>query len=195
MSLLDMLTQQIGGAAAQQMARQLGADQGATSKAIAGALPALVGALARNAASSNGAESLSRALTNDHDGSVLGDIGGFLNQAEQGPGEGILGHILGSRRDTVQAGSSGASGLDVGTITKLLPMLAPLVIGALGQQQRKQGLDAGGLASMLNQEHERFESSTPGLVGNLLDADGDGSVTDDLARMGTSLLGKLLSGR
>ncbi len=90
---------------------------------------------------------------------------------------------------------SRSSGLDVGTITKLLPLLAPIVMGMLGKQQRQQGLDAGGLAGMLSGEQARVERQAPGMLGKLLDADGDGDATDDVLRMGASLLGGLFGKR
>ncbi|MFW6040185.1 MAG: DUF937 domain-containing protein [Gemmatimonadota bacterium] len=61
-------------------------------------------------------------------------------------GAGILEHVLGGRRRTVERGIGQASGLDVSQIAKLLPLLAPIVMAALGKLKRKEGLDAGGLA-------------------------------------------------
>ncbi len=82
-------------------------------------------------------------------------------------------------------------------VTKLLPMLAPVVMGALGRQKRQRGLDAGGLASMLGAERSDMERANPaaGMLGKLLDQDGDGSAVDDIARLGKGLLGGLFGGR
>ena len=67
MSLLEMLTQQLGGDAVQQTSGCLNTDAGSTNKAISAALPVLVGALAKNAASPDGASALANALDRDHD--------------------------------------------------------------------------------------------------------------------------------
>ena len=77
---------------------------------------------------------------------------------------------------------------------KILAMVAPLVMGALGRTQRQQGLDASGLAAMLGREREAVRQTSPdqvGLLTQLLDADDDGSVIDDVAKLGSGLLGGL----
>ena len=74
-----------------------------------------------------------------------------------------------------------------------------MVLGALGRQQRQANLDAGGLAGLLGQERQQIEREQPqamGLLGTMLDTDGDGDVDlGDLAKHGKGLLGKFLGGR
>lgn len=247
--ILDLLNQQLSGAAVQQMSSQLGADPESTQKALSAALPMLVGGLARNAQSPEGAQSLANALDRDHDGSLIDGFAGLLGGASGGSGgglgallggasggrgglgallggasggssgggleellgglmgggapagkttdgEGILGHILGNKRGAVEQGVARSSGLDAGTVGKLLPMLAPLVMGALGRAKKEQNLDAGGLASMLNQERSRVEHDTPGMqeggLLGMLDMDDDGDITDDVAKLG-GMLGSFFS--
>ena len=198
-SLLEMLTQQLGGGATQQISRQIGADEQGTSKAMAAALPLLLGALTRNASQGAGAESLHRALANDHDGSILDDIGGFLGQAQAGPGDGILKHALGGKRQVVERQLGASSGLDAASLAKLLPILAPIVMGALGKAQRSNNLDAQGLAGLLGGETETMQSQHPntmGFLGQILDADGDGDVdVSDIAGQGLGFLSKFMGGR
>ncbi len=192
-----MLTQQLtGGDNLGQLSRQLGADSGATQQAVGAALPMLLGALAKNSSRADGAEALNRAL-DKHDGAVLDDLGGFLNSPNIDDGNGILGHVLGNKRQAVEAGVSKASGLNTSMVTKLLPMLAPVVMGALGRQRRTQNMDAGGLAGMLGGERQAIEQSNPafGMLGKLLDQDGDGNIADDIANMGKGLLGGLFGKR
>jgi hypothetical protein len=189
MSLLDMLQQRLGGDAVNQISKQLGTDPTTTQTAIAAALPMLVGALARNAQDPDKAGALANALGR-HDGSVLDDVAGYLGRANTGDGDGILGHVLGERKETVQTGLGQAAGLDPAKAATLLAMLAPLVMGALGKAQREKGLDTGGLAGMLGSEQQRATDAAPGVMGmltSLLDRDRDGSVMDDIGAM----LGKL----
>jgi hypothetical protein len=152
-------------------------------------------ALSRNASNPDGAQALSNAISKDHDGGILDDIMGFLGSYEEGPGEGILGHIFGDRQDAVQSRLSRATGMDTSSIGELLKMLAPLVLGALGRVQRERNLDAGGLASTLNAEQKTVQKAggqPASLFTQILDADGDGEITDDLANMGLGLLQKFL---
>jgi hypothetical protein len=71
-------------------------------------------------------------------------------------------------------------------------MLAPVVLGALGRAKRQGAMGAGDLASMLGQERERVAAAPGGLGGlmGLLDADHDGSVVDDVARLAGKLFGR-----
>ena len=196
-SLIEMLTQQLtNDQRVGRVSNQLGSDQAATRNAVGAALPILMGALARNSAEKNGAAALDRAL-DKHDGGILDNLDGFLDAPDTNDGEGILRHVLGGKRGTVEAGVSKASGLDPSIVGKLLPMLAPVVLGALGRQKREANLNADGLASMLGAERQQMEQANPamGMLQGLLDQDGDGSIADDiLGKVGKGLLGGLFGG-
>lgn len=193
--ILSSLAAQLGPTAIQQISQQLGADQGQTRQAVSAALPTLITALANNAQQPEGAQALNQALESDHDGSVLNDIAGFLGQGNQAQsiGSSILGHVLGGQQTQVSQGLGNATGLSGQQSGQLLAMLAPLVMGALGQQQQQQGLDAGGLASVLLGQRQQAQQASPvmGMLTQLLDKDGDGSALDELAEQGASMLGNL----
>ena len=191
MSLLDQLMQSLGPDATQQISQKLGTDSGATNGAIAAALPVLLGALASNASTPTGASALNSAL-DQHDGSALHDVMGAMNQGHGGIGDRILSHVLGSRQPAVANGIGSATGLDASKVTSLLAMLAPVVMGALGSAKRTNGLDAGGLASMLGQERQQINTKAGALGGlmGMLDQNNDGSVTDDVMGMAGKLFGK-----
>ena len=197
--ILDLLAQNLTGSQTDQIAQRIGADPRTTQKAIGAALPAILAAMNRNTNTSAGAGALAAALDRDHDGSLLDNIGGFLGGQMGGKaadGGGILGHILGAQKPRVEEGVAKASGLDMRTVGKLLPILAPIVMAALGRRKRQASLDPTGLSGLLGQESARAREQAPsGLLGALsgfLDADGDGSIQDDLmAQAGRAALGKL----
>jgi len=200
MSILDILQGQLSGNNLRQMSEAVGTDEKTTNAAIAAALPTLLGALARNSAEPRGAESLHNALNKDHDGSIFDNLGSLLGGGgNSGPGAAILGHIFGGRQNRVENGLSQTTGIDKGSMTKLMVMLAPMVLGALGKQQREKKLDASGLAGLLGQERQKVETHAPnemGFLNKLLDTDGDGDVDmADLASKGMGLLGGLLGGK
>ena len=196
-TLLDSLMGGLGGNGLDQIGKQIGADRETTGAATQAGLATLVGALARNAGSGQGAEALHRALAEDHDGSALDDLGGLIGDPARGNGVGILGHALGGKRGRVEAGLGQATGLDPAAAGSLLETLAPVVMAALGREQRKQGLDAAGLAGLLGGERRNIETATAaagqgGLLGALLDTDGDGDFDiADAATQGARLLGNL----
>jgi len=206
-SAFKILNELQRGGASDVLAKQIGADAGATRNALASAVPALIGALARNSERPGGAEALASALQRDHDGSTLNDLvgtiggallGGSAGGAKALDGAGILGHVLGSRQGAVQQQIGQRSGLDPDAVSQLLTMVAPLVMGALGRAQRERSLDSWGLQEMLGGERQRAEASVPGGLGPLariLDSDGDGQISDDLARVGGGLLRRFFSRR
>jgi hypothetical protein len=194
-TILDLLTEQLGGGAISQMTRQLNTNRGQTEAAVSAVLPTLLGAMARNTTRQGGAQALLGALDRDHDGSILDDVAGFLGQPDEGTGNGILRHVLGEKRGTVEQGVSKASGLDPATVAKLMTMLAPLVMGALGKVKRERNLNASSLTNLLESERTRVQRENPALSGlaQLLDADHDGQVGDDLAALGKKFLGGLFA--
>lgn len=196
-SILDMLSGQLGGSTLDLIGSRLGADRSQVEKAVPAALGSLMTGLARNAQSADGAGALAAALSKDHDGSILDDLSGVLSAPERGPGAGILGHVFGAKQEAVQSALGQSTGLDSASMGKLLTMLAPLVMGALGRKQRQGGLDPSGLGGLLRQEQHSAARQTPdlGMLGSLLDADGDGDIKDDVAKIGGSLLKGLLGRR
>ena len=196
-SIFDMLSGQLGGATLDRIGSQLGADRSQVEKAVPAALGTLMTGLARNAKSPEGAGALAAALSKDHDGSILDNLSGVLGAPEQGPGAGILGHVFGGKQGAVQSALGQSTGLDAGSTGKLLAMLAPLVMGALGKKQRQSGLNPSDLGGLLRQEQSNAARQAPdlGMLGSLLDQDGDGDIKDDVAKIGGSLLKSFLGKR
>lgn len=182
--LQEILGQVLTSETVSQIGNQIGADENTTTSAIQLALPLLIGALSRNAASPQGADALHNAVTNDHDGSILDNIGGFLLNPQQANGAGMLGHIFGARQENVASEISQQSGLNIGQVAQILLTLAPIVLGALGKARNQQGLDSQGLANVLAGQQQQFEqpqSPIMNIATQLLDSDHDGSVVDDIA--------------
>ena len=152
MDLTGLLNDALSGDTVSQISQAIGADESTTSNAIQTALPALLGGLANNSASEDGAASLAGALSRDHDGSILDNLGGLIGGALGGNaanGEGILGHIFGGQHENVAQGVSQASGLDMSKVGPLLAILAPIVMGAVSRAHQSRGGDSSGMAGML----------------------------------------------
>lgn len=196
-SLQDLLGQQQGEQAVEEISQNVGADQGAVNNAIQMALPAILGGLAQNAATPQGAESLNTALEQDHDGSILNNLGGLgslifggsgqqSNSAPQMNAGGILSHIFGNRQGQVAQEVSKNTGLNTGQTAQILMMLAPIVMGYLGRQKQQQNLDSGGLSNWLGGQQQQIQQSPQGgFLNQILDSNGDGSLMDDIASMAT----------
>lgn len=192
-SIIDMLQQNLGPDTIAQMSQQLGATPGATSNAIAAALPVILAGLHKNASNPQGAVALDNALA-AHDGSILDNVGSVLgNLGGSGMGAAILAHILGNRQAPVEQGVARASGLNAQQVGQLLMMLAPLVMGALGRMKQQKGLGPEQLPNVLAQSNAQIAQNSPALsgLGGLIDSNHDGNIADDVMRMGSSMLGSL----
>jgi hypothetical protein len=185
----------LGSGAVSQISDQLGIDEGKAQQAVGMALPTIIGALNRNTSSSDGAQALVGALQRDHDGSILENLTQAVTQEDTlKDGKAILGHVLGDRLEGVAGSVSRATGLDQDQATQIFAMLAPIVLGALGQMQHKNSLDAQGLSSLLQEERSTVEKTASGLT-QLLDMDGDGDVSEEIISLGSNLLGGLFGGK
>ncbi|WP_432591293.1 DUF937 domain-containing protein [Stenotrophomonas maltophilia] len=199
MSLTDELLAKLQGAPLQQVSQQLGISDTQASGAISAALPVLMGALGNNASQPQGAQALLGALQNNHSGldlgSVLGSVlgGGGGGGGAASDGAGILGHIFGGSQQKVETGLAQATQLDSGRTSQLLQILAPIVMAFLAQRLGGGQADAGSLSQALGQEKQQVQQQggiAGGLLGSVLDQDGDGQFgMSDLLKLGGNLLG------
>jgi hypothetical protein len=191
-ALTQQLMQQLSGDGLSQISRQIGADEQTTGSVLSAAVPLLVSALANNAARPDKAQALHQALAKDHDGSILNDVPAFLDNPQAVNGAGMLGHILGGQQPVVSQGLAQGSGLSSGQVGQLLQIAAPLLMGALGQQQQQQGFDTNGLSAFLGSQQQTAQQSNPdmmSMLNTLLDMDRDGSAVDDILGMVGKLFG------
>lgn len=172
------------------VAGQTGQSENKTADVLSMAMPLLMGAMKKNTSTPGGAQGLMNALSSKHDGSILDDMGGFfgggVDQNVMDDGAGILGHILGGKQPQVENALSSKSGLDAGTISQILKIAAPILLGYLGKQTRQQNVSSpDGLNGLLGglMGGGRSASKQQSLIETFLDSDGDGSVIDDLAGM------------
>ncbi len=202
---MDILQGQLSDDMLGQMSQQIGADKEQTAVAANGIFATLLGGLANNASTESGLASLGAALDRDHDGSVLDDlmgmVGGMMqdNNTANAPsalnGAGILGHILGDRQEVAAQQISQSSGLNIGQIMKLMPILAPIVMGVLGRAKSSGGLDLGGLANILMGSAQHAQAGGFGdLIGSVLGGVLGGGQAAPQQQQGGGLFGQILGG-
>nr|WP_241634653.1 DUF937 domain-containing protein [Fusobacterium gastrosuis] len=185
----------LGGADLGKIASQLNVNDTEAKKGLTEALSTILEALGKNTSTTEGAEALDRALEK-HDGSVLSNMTGYLSNPDLKDGMGILGHLFGGSTQNVASAVSKASGINLDGSTKLLQMLAPLVMGTLGQVKKETNLSASGLNGIITMAAAALKAQngdTNGLMsalGGILDSNKDGNVADDLLNLAGSFFGK-----
>ena len=188
-AITQIITQQMGGSAARTIAQRFGISETTANTAIQIGVPLILTALARNASQPQEAQNLHQAVATDHDGSILDNVMGYLQNPQSANGAGILGHVFGTQKPAIENNLAQATGMDQTSAEGLLETLAPLVMGSLGKAQQQNGLDASGLSDLLNNQQQEAQANAPsamGMLSSLLDQNKDGSSMDDLQRMAAS---------
>jgi len=188
--ILELLNSDLGKTIISGVAGQSGQSTDKTSSVLTMALPVLMGAMKRNAATPEGAAGLMGALSGKHDGSILDNLGGLfaggVDQSVMDDGAGILSHVLGGSQSNVTNALSQKSGMDSGAVMEILKVAAPLVMGYLGKQSKQQSVsDSNGIGDLLGGllGGGAAAPKQQSLIESLLDGDGDGSILDDVAGM------------
>ena len=166
LSLYDMMMQAQNGKAVDLMARQFGLAQEQAVKAVAALMPAFSEGFKRNAANPYDLAAFMKALTTGEHAKYFEDMSKAFTPQGLAEGNGILGHLLGSK-DASRAAANAASeqtGLPAQMMKQMLPVVATMVMGALSKQQASAQQE-GGLM---------------GTLTSLLDSNRDGNVADDV---------------
>ena len=176
MNILESLLNSGDGSAVRQLGAQFGLPPDQAQSVLAAIVPALMAGVQNNASQQSGLDGLAAALAGGDHAQYVDDPGMLADPATTADGNGILGHIFGSKDVSRQVAqqASARTGIDATILKQMLPVVAALAMGAMAKQTRNAAPAAagGGLASML---------------GPMLDQNRDGSVADDLL----GLAGKL----
>jgi hypothetical protein len=174
-----------------QIAEKLGVDENTATTAVKAALPTLLGGLRANTAQPEGAASLVGAL-DGHGDLVEGEGEVDIDKVDVADGSKIVDNVFGEEKNTVISAlgaSEGTGGNDL--VSKLLPMLAPIVLAYLAKQMTGGGAAApqtqaggGGIGDLLG-----------GLLGGSSKSGGiGGAIGEALTKNAGGALGNVLGG-
>jgi hypothetical protein len=204
MDLMQMLQSQLSDSVLDQISGGIEADKQQTASAANGIFASILGGLAKNAGSSEGLSSLLMVLDRDHDGSILDDVAGIVGSMMQNQGNdnralngtGIIRHVLGDQQENMAQQISQSSGLQMSQVMKLMPILAPIVMGALGKAKNSGGMDLGGLAQALMGAAQQGgqQSGMQDVIGGLLGQALGGNAQQPASGGGGGLFGQILGG-
>lgn len=188
MNILEALLNAQGGGAVKQLGQQFGLEGDQATAALSALVPALAAGLARNATQEGGLAGLTAALSGGRHTQYLDDLGSLTRAETVADGNGILGHILGSKDASRQVAAQAAlsSGIGPELLKQMLPVVAAMMMGAMAKNAGGGAVNAG-----LGAPATRMGGGLLDMLTPMLDRDRDGSVVDDVAGM----LGKFLGGR
>lgn len=156
--LFDMLANAQNGNAIGEMARQFGLSQAQAQEAMAALMPAFSQGLKRNAANPYDLGSFLNALASGQHAKYFEDAAAAFTPQGMQEGNGILGHLFGSKElsRAVAAQAAQATGIAQQTLQQMLPALASMIMGGLFKQSTGQ-MNAAGFGGQGNPLQEIIE--------------------------------------
>ena len=189
MDILQAILGAQGGGATQQLGEQFGLDQSQVTSALGALVPALAAGFQNNASSSQGLEGLTAALAGGRHQQYIDDASSLTSADTVADGNGILGHVFGSKDVSRQVASRAAAQTGIGqdVLKSMLPVVAAMMMGTMSKQMSQPqaasaGAGFGGTASGLGGGGGLLGMLTP-----MLDSNRDGSIVDDVV----GLLGRM----
>ncbi|VXB39151.1 conserved hypothetical protein [Microbacterium sp. 8M] len=151
------------------IAQKLGVSEDVARQAVQEGGAALVGGLAKNAETPEGSAAIEAALAK-HDGFSGASS---VDDVDQEDGQKIVSHVFGDNADQVAqtlTNDQKTAGIDFG---KLLPILAPIVMGLIANSQKGSSNGGGGglgdiLGGILGGGQQQGQSSGGGGLGDIL---------------------------
>lgn len=170
---------------ASRIASAFGLDQASTQKAIAAAVPVLLGALISYVSKPQGANKLNEVVKKQEPG-VLSSLASAIGEPGQkaliDQGSSVLTSLLGGKTVSALTDAVGQYAGITGSGSKnLLGLLGPVVLGVIGREARQRGLDASGLANLLASQKSNVSAAVPTGFSKYLSGAG---ILDDVAVSG-----------
>ena len=194
MSLLDLITGNVGNQVATEAENKFGISKSQMIALAAVAAPLIISYLRNKSQDANEAEALNNALDRDHDGSILNNPSSALEREQEGGS--ILDHIFGGQKATVENQLSQNTGISMDKIGPILAMLAPIIMGYIGKEKQANGVNAGGLGDLLGgilggaqQQAQQNNDPLSSILGSVL-----GGATQQSGGGLGDLLGSVLGG-
>ncbi len=186
-NLLEMLTETLGSQFAKQASEFLGESESTTKSALGLALPALLGGLAKQGSTLDGAAGLLKTLGGSNvDTGLLGNIAGLFSEKGKTDslvtlGTSLLGNVFGDKVGSIASSIGSLTGLKSSSSSSLLGLAAPFLMSFLKKFVTEKNLDAAGLVRLLGEQTGFLKGKVnPQLAGAM----GLGSLLDSLG--GTS---------
>ena len=188
-SILDFLDTQTGKEFVQKSGEEVNESPEKVKSVLGMALPMIMGAIKKNTNDPEGAAKLNSELEKEkHNGSILDSLKDIGVNSLMGEGSGILGHVFGGSSSKIETAVSSATGMDASKVSKILKMAAPVVMSILGKQKRKDGVDKGGISSLVGSVLGSNSNHDQSLLESFMNSDQTGNIAKDVT-------GKLFGGK
>ena len=160
--LIDLLSSLGGQQTTEKIGNSINVDPNIIQQALPIILPMILGGLKKQSESNGGQERVDHILNKYGNPDVLNDVDGHLNESLKKENfDSNLGGLLGNSGSQITDVLTKNFNLDGSTAAKIIPIVAPLILGYLTKSRDTNPEGSSGFASFLDQN-------------------GDGSVVDDV---------------
>jgi hypothetical protein len=177
MNILEAVLGAQGGGASAQLGRQFGLKEDQVSLALSALVPALAAGFQRNMSNQQGIDGLLSALRSGQHGKYVDDHGALARPETTADGNGILGHVFGTKEVSRQVASRAAArtGVSESVLKSMLPVVAAMMMGAMSRQ--------AGSRSVPQSSPRSGADALINMLSPMLDSNRDGSMVDDVIGM------------
>ncbi|MFV0531021.1 MAG: DUF937 domain-containing protein [Flavobacteriales bacterium] len=152
----------------------LGESNEGISKALSGIIPLVIGKFTDQASTKSGAQQLLDTAKSEEGTGILENLGSFFgdgNQDLMSKGTKVVSQLFGGNANKLIDEVASFSGIKNNSVTALLSMAAPTVLGAIGKGAKDHNIDATGLSEMIDSQSSGLLGFIPeslqGLIGTL----------------------------
>lgn len=142
----------------------LGESESGVAKAIGGILPTLLGGLVNKASDNDGANAVAQMAQEAHSSGIAGNLQNFAGDDGGGllsKGAGLLSGLFGGKQDGLSGLISNFSGVKSSSVSSLMSMAAPAVLGMIGKHASENNLGASGISSLLSSQKDNIAAAMP----------------------------------
>lgn len=167
MNLFEELKELLVGEVASKAANILGEKEDKVKIALEGLVPTFVGGVMKRASNEAGATTLLNVVKKtNNDGNIVEQLDLLLKNKESfavfvEKGNSVVSMLLPDKKSSIATMISQFAGVRNSSATALLSVVAPLVIGKLGNLVTSQGLDKTGLANVILDQRSILLDETP----------------------------------
>lgn len=178
-NILDLFKNQVAGELAKSASGFLGESESSVKGVLESAAPAILGSLIQKGSTQTGASGILDMLKNNNfDTDVLGGLSGLMTGGESKfskiteMGLPIIKMLFGDKLGSIVDWISGNKGVKSSSVSSILSMAAPFLMGLIGKQVKSQNLGLSGLMSLLGGQGSFVKSLLPSGLSSLTNFSG-----------------------
>ncbi|MCC6411477.1 MAG: OmpA family protein [Saprospiraceae bacterium] len=185
-NVLDSLREFVTPQLLNQAAQMLGENENGISKALGGLAPTILAGLINKTGDANAMGSIFNTLAN-FNADILNNLGSLIgggNLAHNDPKDEaghLFSNLFGDKVPAITNAVAAYSGTKTSSVSSLLGLAGPLVMGLLSRRINTEGLNVSGLSNLLLQQKNIVLGTLPAGVGSLLGFAEERSVSQDAA--------------